>query len=323
MLASEGASAGVEAPEPKRRRRHQEPPPSSSSCLLLESGPELLRCVCSFVSLQDGMGLRRVGRQLYNDADVFQYARILKYNEIDRLKIIAHGSKTEYIQKQDRIVSNLVNMVSLRAILRNETLPHHGVDLLHNMITYSNTDNRDAVAVLLEDGRPVVNVEMLEDAIKKGRTAMADAMQYDDRVQEGIQYCFACHQNPGAFECQRRKDCPEYVDSNTPRKYCFECVRTDGRACAGCEHLCQTCLDGENYFGCEDCNLIACCRDSLYCDSSDRLYSCVDCNRAKCEHCIDFDGVGWDLDGDIRCPPCARSFFEALEEDGSDDGGDY
>lgn len=277
--------------------------------IFLQSGPEIKRHVYSFLSLQESLVLRNTCHQLSQDTNVLQYSCIVKY--VPRRYMSNHQvlATHEKAKRQEQFIINLRNMDHLRSILHNENLKGAADNLLHALVEYSTTDNADAASVLLHDGRPTANVELLETAIKKGFTSIAAMLQQDARVRPHIHWCNNHgHLSPGVYRCFRGDDCCE-----PDWKYCRDCVDSSNRLCSGCHgYLCRSCYDTVNYTSCDECNTFYC--RGFYndeCDSDVEVVVCDCCGYSKCWNCIE---GGWDVDAEL-CPDCAPNEMEDTYDD--------
>ena len=170
-----------------KRQKTSNTATDSTRSLLLDSQPEILRTVYSFLTLKEALPLRQVHRKFNNELcnDLYQYSFIvdsdaLKERGFDR------NYRTNYLMNQTQGLCNLVDNENLQAILRNETLPSGlARAFMHHFVEDSETDNGQAVSILLQDGRCNVRVEQLELALRKGFTSMAAVLQQDERVKEG------------------------------------------------------------------------------------------------------------------------------------------
>lgn len=165
-------------------------------------------------------------------------------------------------------------------MLRNETLPSYfSRNFLYYLVKYSNTDNGEAVSILLEDGRCNVDIDMLEKMLRRGFTAMAMGVRGDDRVTKDITMCHTCSNYIGFHDCASYSEC---IISEDKRKYCRECVLKDDCFCKECsEYICPTCVEEENCQPCEKCGGLECNSVCL----GHFLIKCDQCNRHKCKAC--------------------------------------
>lgn len=309
----DGNGAASSAP-PSSTAKRQKIVQASSRSLLLESRPEILRKVYSFLTLKEALVLRRTHRR-FNEAsdDIFQYSVIMS-RDIDP------NCCFDYLNKQDRVFCNLSDNDNLRAVLRNETLGPGFVErLFRTFVHFSTTDNGQAISILLQDGRcdvSHVSIFKLQTFLKKGFIAMARALQQDDRVKQMILFgqCSTCAANTGCYICTNKDD-PQCINIEYQPLYCHSCVIEDNHFCSQCNgYICRACFEQGIYQRCEKCHRVAC----------PSLLSCIwhgncdRCHRTKCDSCITEDGENWvSLLDEIYCPTC---FLEL--SDGSDSSSD-
>jgi len=295
--------AAMNPPLAKKQRLVPVPQPS----LLLDSYPDILENVYSFLTLKEALVLRRTCRQLNNDTDIFRCSLIVDSNMVARIKFDqAHAYHVRYLDLQERALYNLTRTADLRALLRNETLPQSMiVDFLKNLIAKSTKDNGEAVSVLLQDDRVVVEPKMLDMALRKDYAAMAAALQQNEQVKASIRMCATCSVNIGAYECFKGLECMRLPnsgpgDSALPAgfklpKYCRTCARTNHLFCKCGEYLCQECLAG-HHIECCDCGNIACGRGECV------LRACPRCAFDKCSTCT--------ADFSPYCYPCGDMQYD-------------
>jgi len=191
-------------PAAKRSRTtpRESVPAEREPSYLLECRPEILRNVYSFLLLKEALELRRTCHQLHGDnVDAFQYSYLVHAETLNN-----HGLPksiiSTYLMNQKRVQCNLANADQLRALLRNETLVPFALErFMTNLIHHSNTDNAEAVTVLLQDSRCRVFPSNLAGALIKDLRAMAEALRQDDRVKPYIQMCHEYAANIGRYSC--------------------------------------------------------------------------------------------------------------------------
>lgn len=282
----------------------------SNRSLLLQSQPEILRNVYSFLKLKEALVLRQVHRQLNNASnDIFQYSVIMSYDAMKRQGFL-DGYICEYMNKQEKALCNLPDNQSLQAVLQNETLPSNLAKwFIYNMATNSTADNGQAVSILLQDERCIVGISFLDECLKGDFTAMAAVAQQDDRVKKNIEMCHTCSSNIGCYYCANRSECSIYDNIKYP-KFCRECVLEDDRFCEHCnDYLCPTCHE-EGDSCCESCDGIEC----LECEG-EYLIQCQLCDRFKCESCINKEGEVWSMNERRYsiCPPCKQVMQQDID----------
>ena len=165
----------------------------------------------------------------------------------------------------------------------------------------SETDNDQAVSILIEDDRCTVSIYDFEMCLRNGFTAMAAVLQQDERVKKDVQMCLACSENVGCYECTHLEGC---VVSKEAR-YCRKCVLKDDRYCQSCkDYLCPLCYEAGVFGACEKCGRIECRHDA--CCEEVLLIQCQSCDRTRCETCMEEDGEElWNTDDkEGVCPTC-------------------
>ena len=225
----------------------------SSRSFLLDTHPEILRKVYSFLSLKEALSLRQVHR-MFNGAsnDIFQYSFIMNEDVMKN-----HGFDRvyagEYERNQTQALCNLRNYENLRAVLRNETLKSDFIcNFIWDFVRYSTTDNAQAVSILLQDGRCERNVLMLQALLRNDFIAMATALQRDGRVKQLLGPCGTCAINTGCYICSNQDHC---VKHESRPAYCRPCVMNDSRFCSECnDYLCPACFEQGLYNSCEKCH---------------------------------------------------------------------
>ncbi len=296
----EGGGAPSLFPTAKRQKTSNNGSDFTRS-LLLETQPEILRKVYSFLMLKEALVLRQTHRQFnYASNDLYQYSVLMDYDVMVN-RGFNNDFIDEYMRKQRKgVYSLLSDNESLRAVLRNETLPYDLVrDFMTRLVEHSKTDNSQAVSVLVQDGRCEVNIYHLHVCLRKGFSAMAAALQQDHRVKKDIQMCRICSNNIGCYDCTNWNRC--VIDGEKPR-YCHECVFKSNHFCKKCnDYLCRTCQDEGAFDSCESCGGIEC----LICEGS-LLIQCHVCERKRCKSCINRDEEVWSTgeSGDSVCPSC-------------------
>lgn len=242
----------------------------SNRSLLLETCPEILRKMYSFLTLKEAVVLRSTHRQ-FNQAsnDIYQYTVMMSPN-LDRKGYI------NYIDHRTRGLCNLSDNTNLQAVLQNVGLDFHSAKhFIEQMTNYSKTDNGEAISILLKDGRSEPCIEALEMALRKGFTAMAAVLQRHDRVKKDIKKCKTCSNNIGCFWCANEDE--NYKGER--QYYCRECVLKDARFCELCNaYLCPTCYQDEKFDSCGGCDGFVCrlCEGQF-------LMPCTTCARKKCK----------------------------------------
>lgn len=170
--------------------------------LLLETRPEIIRNVCSFLMLKEALALCQAHRQLNNAAkDIFQCSFIASYNGLRKLGFNNNDALTCVDNQQCRLC-NLPCNECLRAVLRNESLgPLKHSNFMCDLALFSRADNAQAVTTLLEDGRCKIRISQLEHMLREDFTSMAAALQEDERAKNEIRVCSTRSGNVG---CHRR-----------------------------------------------------------------------------------------------------------------------
>jgi len=299
-----------------------------ASSLLLECRPEVLRYMCSFLTLQDALILRSTCRKLYDDGyDAYRYSRLLTCKALAKDGFSGRTCSWNFMQNQDHVLMRNQNDDKLRAILLNEFIPsYHLRRLIWTLIKTTKTDNASAVSLLIQDGRCDVDPFMLDQALRRNYTSIAAVLQQDDRIKAAIQMCATCHVNIGCYECFRDLDCarlPEPAHGRIwcswddlppafrrPHKYCRACVMADNNFCRICkEYLCRDCIACQNHGSCEACHSILCLDDFL---SKQPVVICDECPRMKCRSCLgpeekwlEVIESGFPI---TLCPDCKGSF---------------
>lgn len=232
---------------PPTAKRHKSNGAGRTQCSLLleplDTQPEILRHMYSFLSLKEALVLRLTHRQFNDDANDLYRSSYLMNPDILKERGLSCDDRLNYMKKQHRALCNLSDE-NLRAVLRNKTIDStfvaHFIWFLLDY-EYSTRDNAQAVAILLEDGRAKTNIEQLEDLLRKDLTAMAQVLQQDERVKKGIQMCGTCSANIGCYTCTSWGHCVHAQG----RRYCRECVKNDHRFCGACkDYLCPACFEG-------------------------------------------------------------------------------
>ena len=120
-LRKRGGEGGAAAPAAKRQKITAVV--QSNRSLLLNTQPEILRKVYSFLSLKEALPLCQVHRQ-FNEApnDIYQYSFIMQEGTLKNLGFDQNYC-TQYLMNQSRVLANPIDIENLRAVLRNETLP--------------------------------------------------------------------------------------------------------------------------------------------------------------------------------------------------------
>ena len=147
---SEGAPVPAAAAAKRRKTMHDT---ETHISLLLETQPEILRKVYSFLRLKEALVLCRTHRQ-FNEArnDIFQYSLIMCYDDKSVTELVAY-------KEHERLLCNLPDCQNLRAVLRNDTLaPFFVAGFIDSVVEWSSTDNGQAVSILLEDERCKVDI---------------------------------------------------------------------------------------------------------------------------------------------------------------------
>lgn len=271
--------------------------------LLLETRPEILWHIYSFLELKDALILRHFNN---TTNDLYQYSFVMNYDTLNKRGLSELDDSWNFflpMSKQTRALCN-ADSQNLRAVLRNESLdPDFICDFIENLVHFSTTDNAQAVSILLQDGRSHVSIDELEYMLKKDFTAMAAVLQHDERLKKDIQICAICSNNIGCYVCN--------VEG---AKICRECFITgrENRSCAYCNtYLCPLCFELGNYSACENCQAMEC-----FCPqcSNAVIIECARCNRQKCLSCIKEDGDVWfPLDDNKICPTCVTAVLMAGE----------
>lgn len=281
----------VAPPVEKRQKINATSTVEIQTSILLETSPEILKNVYSFLPLKEALALRLVHRHFKNDSGhVFRYSYIMNQGDLKSRGFYDLACR-KYLQKQLYALCNLRCIEDLRAVLRNETLSDHFVqNYLEKFLCYSDTDNGPGVSVLLQDGRCHVGVEMLEMLLRRGVeresnfTAMTAVLQQDERVKEGVQMCGTCGINIGCYLCANQNVCVE----NNESKHCGSCIINEKQFCFTCdEWFCTACREEGKYDSCEKCNETE-CRQCISGDSDldPSLEWCGDCGRLCVEHAL-------------------------------------
>lgn len=286
-----------EKPPPKDDRDgngHEKPPPSKkqrlapvqSSSLLLESHPDILGNIYSFLTLKEAVVLRKCCQQLKNDTTIFRCCNILDDTTVSRVQSSNYWQKFR-LNRQEKALCNISNSSHFRALLLNKTLPPK---ILQNyiklLIQRSVSDNGEAISILLQDGRCKVTPVMLDKALQKDFVGMAAALQQNDSVRASIRMCTTCSVNIGCFKCFMGAKCKTALAIRTPGmkklpKYCRTCTHANFRFCAsGNSSVCQTCLSAfRNRIVADCCGKIACGKGKC------RLQACPSCGDRICRQC--------------------------------------
>lgn len=275
---------------------------NESHSILLECGPEIMRYVQSFLVLEDALEVGRTCRQIRDNTrlDVFRYSHLFDI-------LHAPPSTIKYWHEETMVLTNLDHVDKLRAVLQNKSLPQYRIlALLEHLVRWSKTDNGEAVSLLLTDGRCIVNVDMLDEALKKDFTAMAAELQQHESIKKEIQMCSTCSNNIGIYYCHRTDSCQHHEDAVTP-KYCRSCALAGNRFCVKCEeYLCPDCYMVGNFWQCDKCQSFVCPNDE--CAQTIVICEGPECNRRKCRSCIVQDEETWIRpiadDGNEYCPSC-------------------
>lgn len=285
--------------------KKQRTAPAHKPSLLLDSYGDILENVYSFLALKEALVLRRVCRQLNNDTDIFRCSIIVDSNMVSRMAVPSSRHQ-RYLDRQERALCNLASAASLRALLANRTLPQ---DMIVNFLTKvtrkSLTDNGEAISVLLQDDRVLVEPAMLDKVLRRDFFAMAAALQQNEVVRAGIRMCDTCSVKVGAYQCLNGPKCACFAkkdkeeatgDANIPLppKYCCACMRakttTNHQFCECGEYLCQDCVGAGNFSSCDACEEVACSREKC------TLSACASCTKDFCSGCTSDDG--------LLCIPC-------------------
>lgn len=275
--------------------------------LLLNSHPEILRKMYSFLSLKEALVLRRTHRQ-FNDSrnDIFQYSFILCEEALKERGL--GDSDIDRMVYEGRMTHALLtnpDIGNLRAWLRNETMVPSVVSnfmtLLVNLSTADN--NAQAVSVLLEDGRCEVKMEQLDTLLRRDFTAMAVALRQNEGIASECELCDTCSNKVGCYACTNTDE----VCANQGATYCRQCAMNDSHFCKECEdYLCSKCFEEEQFDSCEKCH-------GIICKHPECVHGCEQCGRKKCDSCIVEDGKSW------TCFNCPRKKCDAcIGEDGDD-----
>jgi len=267
-----------------------------------------LQYMRSFLTLQDALVLRSTCRQLYNDGyDAYRYCSLLTYEPLAKNGFTGGTCSWQFLKSQDHVLTRFQHDDKLRAILKNDYIPtYHLRRFIWAQVKTATTDNPSTINILLKDGRCDVDTFVLDQALRRNLTNMANALQQDERVKSGIQMCAACHVNVGCFECFRDLDCaslPEPTNGRIwcswdelppkfrqPKKYCRTCVVKDNQFCKVCsEYLCRVCRKTRNHESCERCHGILCLDDFF---TKQPVVICDECPRIKCRKCL-HPGEGW------------------------------
>lgn len=281
-----------------------------------------MRNVYSFLTFNQAFVMRRTCRQIHqNDIDIYQYSCIVEWRTL-YYKQKGHNIGTEACKKieegQNRLFGNPSSIDVLRATLRNENLQQAVVSsFIFRLLTYSETDNTQALSILIEDGRSNVNSYLFDMALRKNRTGMAALLQQGIR-EESIIMCSSCSTNIACYTCAldgrcrnipssvRRDEYGELPDSYQPPRWCRECVMKDktptaNKFCGVCsEYICRPCAQARNYRRCSDCRSTVCFSDGgcRFCSTK-----CDKCRRPLCGTCIT-GTVAHEQEGLYLCRPC-------------------
>lgn len=302
------------APSPTDKRQKTNEPAETALSFLLDTGPEMLRKMYSFLTLKETLILRRTHRQFNESSnDIYQYCFIMNHDALEK-RGLGNSDRDNYLEKQRLELCSISNAENMSALIRNVTLDSVLFGrFLEDYVNCSKTDNGQAVTILLQDGKFKVGVEQYEQSLRKGFTAMAAAFQQDERVKKDIQMCPACSNNIGCHCCTNNNSC---VRGTEPR-YCPKCIINDNRCCRSCKYyLCPACFTAESFDACEKCFDFQ-CRDELLCRvyEEEFIIICDRCDRKKCKPCIKEDGGVWfELkNGDLLCRNCASTIDDKDE----------
>lgn len=225
-IAAEGDVATMQQEAPKRVKTEGVLASKRPPCLLLDFGPEIMRKVLSFLTLQDGLKVRRTCKQLHtNDTakDVFRYCCI-----VDHEKLTAMGydnkANTQYTTIQRNVLCNLGSLDKLRAVLQNETLGTWFAGMyIWLFIWYSKTDDAEAASILLQDDRCRGLSGTIAEALRKNYTNIAAALQQDVRAMLLVEWCAKCSSNIACYPCEKEDEaCP-----SKGSRFCRSCVLED------------------------------------------------------------------------------------------------
>lgn len=266
--------------------------------ILLDCGPEIIQNIYSFMPLREALVVRQTCRSLNTGTDAFRYSQLISkriaFASTSFLASTGFTSANEssigYLLRQRLTLCNLSHNDKLRALLLNESLKDAD-RLLEHLVEYSETDNGEAVTILLQDGRCNANVSMLEELLQKEFVSMAAALQENAAVKEGIRMCHTCSVNIGCYDCASRDECDCKMlarctsGKDKELRDCRACVLAKGRLCKGCGcYVCPGCCRRGRFHRCEACQAIFCLdRESDECHRN--AGACKECNRRVCFAC--------------------------------------
>lgn len=312
----------------KSNKRRKTTDDTRSSTLLLHE--HVLRNVYSFLTFNEAFRMRRTCRQIHqNDIDIYQYSNIVKvmwetmlFSRRKRKYTHFQGLKDLYRKAeegQNRALCNLGSIDKLRVVLRNENLSKEVAEkFILNLVQYSETDNVEALAFLIQDGRSSVSsTSILEMALRKNHTGMAALLQKQKAIQSEITVCdcswrannIACYKCVHEGQCRgvpynvRWYDYGDLPHDYKPEMWCRECVANGGRNlfCAVCsECICQQCVQSRKYRCCYECHSMVCVSNGRFC--GDECDSCG-CSHYLCVTCITRT-VAYEQEGAHLCRPC-------------------
>lgn len=173
---------------------------------------------------------------------------------------------------------------------------------------FSKTDDGDTVSAILKDGPPFcAEMNMLDEALRKGYTSMATALLQDDFIKDRIQMCTKCSTEIGCYDCINGDECKSKPQGLEQSTYCRSCAENaESHFCDCREYICSECFDAKQYKSCE-CGFIACGGGRCV------INDCRWCAEGVCSSCARYL-EGDDLSFDEEGPHCASCYIDQMED---------
>lgn len=305
------SSSSVVVPQTlHRNKRHKSD--KREPRLVLDFRNKLLGNILSFLTLQEGLELRRLCRESHTNynltSSIFRYCSFLE-NDALADRGYDYAPMQDFYRAQCHVICSLSPKL-IQSFLRNQTISEEFLnDFIQHVIDDSKRDRPEIVAILLQDARIEVSCKELENALKKGHAKTALLLQQDERIKPDITMCTLCNTVIGCHDCinELGNHCVS-IDKESP-KYCQACATKHNCFCKGCsDFICHACLHGKAYRSCVECNSIFCLDD--YC--KDEYCICEMCCCTKCLACIEKTKEHWEYhhghaDFACLCPSCQRA----------------